>query len=310
MAAVWLFPGQGSQRAGMASAWAERSAAARTTLDEAADVLGFDLPGLMASGPEDLLSDTYNQQPAILAASIAVLRAVRSTLPEPILVAGHSLGEYGALVAAAALEFPDALRLVRERGRLMRLAGQRQPGRMAAILGLDDATVEEICAGIAGVQVANYNAPGQVVISGQVEAVEQATRLLAAEGARKIVVLPISIAAHSHLMAAAAEEFADVVHATPLRMPRPPLVANISARPITAVDEVRQELAAQLTGSVRWTASVHAMHAAGATAFYELGPGKVLCGLVKRILVADRNHLVIRSLGEPEAEPGVPATAA
>lgn len=284
--AAWLFPGQGSQYVGMAMAWARASACARAALDEAAEVLGFDLPGLLADGPEADLNDTYNQQPAILAASVAILRAALDTLPPPVFVAGHSLGEYGALVAAGALGYPDALRLVRERGRLMRLAGTRAPGRMAAVLGLEDAAVEAVCRDVAGAQVANYNAPGQVVISGTIAGVEDASARLKEAGARRIMPLPITIAAHSALMAPAADAFAGAVAQAPIGPASVPVVANVTARPITSADDIRRELADQLTASVRWTQTIEAMAAAGVSAFYEIGPGKVLTGLVKRIVPA------------------------
>jgi len=284
MSVAWLFPGQGSHSLGMAGDWASASSCAREALDEAAEVLGFDLPQIMAEGPLDLLADTHNQQPALLAASVAILRAAFETLPEPDFVAGHSLGEYSALVAASSLSYPDALRLVRERGRLMKQAGQQQPGRMAAILGLDDAVVEGLCDRLDGVEVANYNAPGQVVISGAVEAVDAAVVALVDAGARRTVILPITIAAHSALMAGAAETFAGVVQRVDLAPASVPVIANLSARPIRDVADIRAELTGQLTGSVRWTDSVMAMSDAGVTDYYEIGSGRVLCGLVKRIL--------------------------
>ena len=284
MSVAWLFPGQGSQSVGMAGEWLRSSRCAREALDEAADVLGFDLAGLMDQGPEAELADTYNQQPVLLAASVAILRAAYEQLPEPSFVAGHSLGEYSALVAAGSIGYPDALRLVRERGRLMREAGQRQPGRMAAILGLDDSAVEAVCAATPGVEVANYNAPGQVVISGTVAGVDAAVESLTALGAKRCVVLPITIAAHSALMAQAAEAFATVVDRVAPMDAAIPVVANLSGKPIRDAAEIRAELKGQLTGSVRWTDSVLALADAGVTDFYEIGSGRVLCGLVKRVL--------------------------
>lgn len=284
MSAAWLFPGQGSQYVGMASAWAARSDCARQALAEAADVLGFDLPRMMAEGPEVDLADTHNQQPALLAASVAILRAAWDVLPTPAFVAGHSLGEYSALVAAGAIDYPSALRLVRERGRLMKLAGERSPGRMAAVLGLADDAVAAVCDAVAGVQVANFNSPGQVVISGTLEGVDAATVALKAAGAKRIMPLPITIAAHSPLMASVADAFAGVVQAAPITDAGIPVVVNITADPITSADAIRQELAHQLTASVRWTASIEVMAGAGVDTFYEVGSGKVLCGLVKRIL--------------------------
>lgn len=297
---AWVFPGQGSQYVGMAVAWAERSQAARAALTEAAEVLGFDLPALLAEGPEDELADTYNQQPALLAASVAIMRALGSELQKPAFVAGHSLGEYSALVAAGALDYPDALRLVRERGRLMRLAGERGPGRMAAILGLEDDTVCAVCDGIEGVQVANYNAPGQVVISGATAAVEAAIAALTDHGVKRTVVLPITIAAHSWLMVPVADEFAAAVAAAPIRGAGIPIVANVTAEPITDPADLRSELSMQLTATVRWSDSVRRMADSGVGAFYEVGPGSVLSGLIKRTLRADdRPAVEARSLGEP-----------
>lgn len=287
MPAAWLFPGQGSQSVGMAAAWARASTCAADALAEAAEVLGFDLPRLIFEGPAADLDDTYNQQPALLAASVAILRAAFDRLPEPVFVAGHSLGEYAALVAAGSLAYPDALRLVRERGRLMRQAGRERPGGMAAILGLDDATVERVCRALPEVQVANYNAPGQVVISGSNEGVGAAVEALRAAGARRVMPLPITIAAHSALMAPAAGRFAAALRAAPIGPATVPVLANLSAQPIQSVEAIRAELEGQLTGSVRWTASIQAMRAAGVDQFFEIGPGRVLSGLVKRIGQAD-----------------------
>jgi [acyl-carrier-protein] S-malonyltransferase len=283
MAVAWLFPGQGSQSVGMAHAWCEHSSVARAALDEAAQLLGFDLPALMFQGPAKELADTHNQQPALLAASIAILRAAKDRLPAPDFVAGHSLGEYSALVAAEAIDYSDALLLVRERGRLMKLAGERQPGRMAAILGLADEAVQEVCASIDGAQVANFNAPGQVVISGSIEAIDEAVEQLREAGAKRAIVLPITIAAHSRLMESVAEEFATRVAEAEIREASVPVIANLSATPISSAADIRAELTGQLTGSVRWTAGVDAMQQAGVDEWYEIGSGKVLGGLVKRI---------------------------
>lgn len=303
MAVAWLFPGQGSQYVGMAAGWAAQSADARETLAESAAVLGFDLPRLISEGPESELADTYNQQPAVFAASIAILRAVAPDVPPPAFVAGHSLGEYSALVAAGALEFADGLRLVRERGRLMKLAGERSPGRMAAILGLEDAAVEEVCTDIEGVQVANYNSPGQVVISGATQGVEIAVALLSERGAARVVTLPITIAAHSALMSSVADEFGGVVAQADLKEAQVPVVANVLARPITLQGDLRTELQSQLTAPVRWTESVRFMAEQGVTEYYEIGPGHVLTGLVKRIHRADgRERPDLRIMGEPPSQ--------
>ncbi len=301
MKVAWLFPGQGSQHVGMAQAWAKRSVLARDALAESADALGFDVPLLIAHGPEAELNDTYNQQPAVLAASVAVLRGAADELPQADYVAGHSLGEYTALVAAEALGFARGLELVRERGRLMREAGERRPGRMAAILGLSDSAVEAVCDAIDGVQVANYNCPGQVVISGETDAVERAADRLRESGAKRVKVLPITIAAHSALMAPAAEEFASVIAAATIEPASMPIVANVTALPITGVPEIVRELTDQLTASVRWTDTVRWLTGQGVDSFYEIGPGRVLTGLVRRVLKADGvASATVRAMGEPD----------
>jgi [acyl-carrier-protein] S-malonyltransferase len=281
----WLFPGQGSQRVGMLGAWCQRSAPARAAVDEAEAVLGLDLGRLMAEGPAETLDDTVNQQPAVLAASVAILRGARAAgqLPDAAMVAGHSLGEFGALVASQALSYPDALRLVRERGRLMGAAGRAAPGRMVAVLGLPDAVVEAACRRHPGCQVANYNAPGQVVISGAVEAVEAAAAELEAAGAKRLARLPITIAAHSQLMAEAAAAFAVRLAEVPFEAPTVPVVQNRTGAPTRDPGALRAGLAAQLTSGVQWSAGVRAMIGAGVRTFYEVGPGTVLAGLVRRI---------------------------
>jgi [acyl-carrier-protein] S-malonyltransferase len=292
-ATAFLFPGQGSQHVGMAAELAAVYPIARHTLEEADDLLGFKLSELCFQGPEDALTETINAQPALLASSIAVLRVLASELPELApgklqFVAGHSMGEYSALVAAGSLTYPDALRLVRERGRLMQEAGAAAPGLMAAILGLDAARVAQICAEVQQtdgniVQIANDNCPGQIVISGNEGGMEEAMTMLNAAGARKVVPLAVSIAAHSPLMAPAATALREAIEATPLTPPAFPLIANTSARPLTTVEAIRAELTDQLTGQVRWTESMHYGLDAGVTRFIEFGAGEVLTGLMKRI---------------------------
>jgi [acyl-carrier-protein] S-malonyltransferase len=276
---------------------ADASPAARAVFQEADEVLGFDLSRLCFEGPEATLTDTINAQPALLATSVAVLAAIGEALGDraaqglhreaPVYVAGHSMGEYTALVAAGALTYADGLRLVRERGRLMKQAGEQQPGMMAAILGLDMAQVAEICATAASgghiAQVANDNCPGQVVISGDRAGLEAAMEALRAAGARKVVPLAVSIAAHSPLMAPAAAALRAAIEATPVQTPQVPVIGNTTAQPLTSVDAIRAELLAQLTGSVRWTESMQAARAAGIADFLEIGPGDVLVGLMKRI---------------------------
>ncbi len=292
-----LFPGQGSQHVGMVKEVCAAYPDAAAALEEADDVLGFALSRLCFEGPEDDLTDTINAQPALLAAGVAVLRALASEIggrspaakgPEgPVLVAGHSLGEYTALVAAGALDYADGLRLVRERGRLMRRAGQESPGRMAAVLGLDEATVRAVCADATangGLAVlANDNCPGQIVISGDQLGMEAALAALPAAGAKKVMPLTVSIAAHSPLMAPVAAELRAAIDSTPIRTASVPLVGNTTATLIDDAQAIRAELAAQLTGSVRWTESMRTAVAAGVRRVVEVGPGEVLTGLMKRI---------------------------
>ena len=307
---AYLFPGQGSQFVGMGRALADGYPAARAAFEEADDVLGFSLSALCFDGPEDALTDTINTQPALLTTSIAVLRALEAELAASahtpdraaaqVFVAGHSMGEYTALVAAGALTYADGLRLVRERGRLMKQAGERSPGMMAAILGLDEATVVAVCseASSAGgvVQIANDNCPGQIVISGDRQGMEAAMEALQRAGARKVAPLAVSIAAHSPLMQPAAEELRAAIDATPVSAPRVPVLANTTAQPISSAEAIQAEVAAQLTGGVKWTASMQAALAAGVTDFIEIGPGEVLSGLMKRI---DR-QAGRRSVGDPD----------
>lgn len=290
-----VFPGQGSQEVGMGRDLAAAYPAARRLYKEADEILGLALSRLCFEGPKEELDDTVNTQPALFVTSLAVLEVLRveGKLPDAgggaaAMVAGHSLGELTALVAAGALKFADGLRLVRERGRLMKLAGERNPGGMAAVLKAEDATVEKACRQASGhvghpVQIANYNSPGQVVISGHRQALEKAMSLLQEQGVRRIIPLAVSIAAHSPLMAVVVKEFRAAVDATPLRPPRLPVVANISARPLVDVGEIRDELVGQLTWPVRWVSSVQWMIEQGVTRFVEVGPKDVLAKLIKRI---------------------------
>ncbi len=284
-----LFPGQGSQRPGMGRDLAERYETARRTFEEAEEILRFPLSRLMWEGPEDELNDTVNTQPALYVHSLAAHRVLSELAPDlrVIAMAGHSLGELSALAASGALTFADGLRLVRRRGELMKRAGEISPGGMAAILGLDIPVLERVCEQASGgdevVCVANDNCPGQVVVSGARPALERAMALAKEAGARRVVPLTVSIAAHSPLMAAVQEEFARAVEETPVAAPSVPVISNVHARPLETVDAIRADLRAQLTSRVRWTDSVRYLRSLGVTMFLELGSGNVLSGLLRRI---------------------------
>jgi [acyl-carrier-protein] S-malonyltransferase len=283
-----LFPGQGSQFVGMGRDLAERFPAAAAVFQEADAALGGALTRVMWEGPEEELTATLNAQPAILTHSIAVYRVVAERLGGVALAAGHSLGEFSAYVAAGALSFGDAVRTVRRRGELMYESGQRQPGTMAAVLGLDEAALEQVCReasdGGAGVCVpANLNAPGQVVISGDVAAVERAVALAQAAGARRALRLNVSGAFHSPLMASAEAGLAAQLAGIGFGEPAYPVVSNVTAEPVREAEDARTLLVRQLTAPVRWSAGVRTMRREGVTRFLELGPGAVLVGLLRRI---------------------------
>jgi [acyl-carrier-protein] S-malonyltransferase len=287
---VFMFPGQGSQVVGMGKDLADAYPIARDTFAQADEILGSAFSDLCFNGPEADLNDTFNTQPALYVAGMATLRALQTECPDavPSFAAGHSLGEFTALAAAGAVSFEDGLRLVRERGRLMKAAGERSPGAMAALLGLDAEPVRELCATASaetgGVLVlANDNCPGQIVISGDEATLERGLELAKAAGARRALKLAVSIASHSPLMESIAAEFRDVLAATNFQVPHMPVYGNVSAAPLVSVQAIREELDRQLTSSVRWTESVRAMIAAGAEQFVELGPKDVLCGLLRRI---------------------------
>jgi [acyl-carrier-protein] S-malonyltransferase len=299
---AFTFPGQGSQSVGMGAALAAASPAAAAVFAEADAALahsglGEPLSRLAWEGPADRLNLTENAQPALLATSIAYLAALRERWaarlaaggpagPEPIFAAGHSMGQYSAFVAAGALSLADGLRLVRTRGELMQASGAGREGRMAALIGLDDARLPELIAGASaqGVfGVANRNAPGQVVVSGERAAVEASLELARSLGARRAIELPVSVAAHSPLMADAAEQMARILADVPFNDPHPAGLANADARPITTAAQARAELVEHLTAGVDWIRAVEAMSAAGVTTFIEIGPGRVLTGLTSRI---------------------------
>ncbi len=296
---AFVFPGQGSQEVGMGRALVENYPAAGQVFTKADEILGFSLSRLCFEGPEADLNDTINTQAAIFVSSIAALEALKSAGygARPTYVAGHSLGEYSAYVAAGVLSFEAGLRLVRERGRLMKKAGELNPGSMAAILKLDDEVVAKICQDVTAegnglLQVANYNSPGQVVISGHNAAVERGIELALAAKARRAVKLPVSIAAHSELMRVVAAEFRAAIQQTPLNLPEIPIVANISAEPLETLAAIQAEMEGQLTASVRWTDSVQWMVEHGVSKFVEIGPKDILTGLIKRIAKDVEAHTV------------------
>lgn len=291
MATAYVFPGQGSQFVGMGAELARVRPIFRGTFDRADAALGFSLSHLCWEGPEAELADTLNTQPALFTHSLAAfyMAELSGELEAPAVVAGHSLGEISALCAAGVITFEDGVALTRERGRLMKEAGAREPGGMAAVLNAETPLVEAVCAEVSaqfspGVVPANDNCPGQLVISGGKEAVQAAVALLKARGARRVVVLNVSIASHSPLMASMSDAFAAVVERTPMAPARIPVIGNTTARAISHPDDIRAELRAQLTSPVRWTDSVRAMTALGVTRFVELGPKDVLSNLVKRIV--------------------------
>jgi [acyl-carrier-protein] S-malonyltransferase len=307
---AFIFPGQGSQAVGMGADVAAASPAARAVFERADRRLGFALSVLCFQGPEDALKETVNAQPAIVAVSLALLAALEEYLAakhaaerlRPAYVAGHSVGEYTALIASGALAAEEALALVRERGRLMHAEGTACPSGMAAVLGLDDAVLQEICAqateetlaalgaqadkhpGMGRVVVANLNSPGQGVISGEQQALARAMELASARGAKRVVALAVSGAFHSPVMEPASAGLARAVTAAPLCDAAIPLISNISATPVTEAAALRAELARQIVSPVQWIKTIEFLAAQGVTTFVEIGPGQVLSGLVKRIV--------------------------
>jgi [acyl-carrier-protein] S-malonyltransferase len=302
---AWLFPGQGSQAVGMGMALAAAEPAAQAVLQDADAALGFPLSKLMAEGPEDQLKLTEHTQPAILTHSTMVVRAYAGRLPKADFVAGHSLGEYSALVAAGTLSFADAVRTVRERGRAMQVAVPVGVGAMAALLGMALADVEASCAEAAEktgkiVVPANFNGPGQIVIAGHKEAVEAALECAKARGGRKAMLLPVSAPFHSPLMEPAKVHMTPILEGLAFKAPFCPLVNNVDAKVVGEPEALRDGLLRQIPGAVRWEAILDQLFQQGVTTFIELGPGKVLAGLVKRQAKERGLEASAISIGLPE----------
>lgn len=283
---AWVFPGQGSQWVGMGRDLYDNFDSARAVLDQADDALGFPLSRLCFDGPEDELRQTINAQPALVAASLACLQAARAisshSLPTPHFTAGHSLGEYTALAAAGVFDFTTAVRLARERGRLMHEAGQARPGSMAAIIGLDETLLAEVCQQT-DTCLANINCPGQIVISGAVENIAQAMEMAKARGASRVIPLQVSGAFHTPLMQPAVDGMSEIMSSLSFQEPSIAVIGNTTAEPLATAESVRAELLNQLCNPVQWQRSIEYMMNKGVSTFIEIGPGKVLTGLIKRI---------------------------
>jgi [acyl-carrier-protein] S-malonyltransferase len=279
---AFVFPGQGSQFKGMGKVLYEKNASAKRLFEQANEILGFRISDIMFEGTDDDLRQTNVTQPAVFLHSVVAFKTIESAKPD--MVAGHSLGEFSALVANGVLSFEDALQLVAARSLAMQNACEVQPGKMAAIIALEDSKVEEICATVDEIVVAaNYNCPGQVVVSGIPAGVDKACELLKAAGARKCLILPVGGAFHSPLMIRAEEELVAAIEKVVFYKPTCPVYQNVVAKGVLRPEEIKMNLIHQLTGAVKWTQSIQAMIADGATKFTEVGPGKVLQGLVQKI---------------------------
>ena len=283
---AYVFPGQGAQSTGMGLDLYNSYPSAKEVFAEADASLGFFLSRLCFEGPEEELKKTHNVQPAILVVSIACLKALEeaaiANFPFPTFVAGHSLGEYTALVAAGVLGLTDAVLLVRERGRLMYEAGLKNPGSMLAVIGLDEETVRDISFD-SGTEISNINCPGQIVVSGTAKALSEADKLARTRGARILIPLRVSGAFHSALIEPVLAEFSRIVSNVRFQPPVIPVISNVTARPLTDVDSIKEEMVKQLRNCIQWQRSVEYMMHSGITTFYEIGPGRVLTGLIRRI---------------------------
>ncbi len=285
--AAFLFPGQGAQAVGMGRELYEQSPAARDVFEQVDDALGRPLTDLLFQGPDEELKQTVNAQPAIMAVSLACIKAMEeqlddSAMPDPVVMAGHSIGEYTALAAAGVLDVSETARLVDLRGKLMQEACDRNPGTMAAVLGLDEMTMEEV-ARDTGVYVSNVNTAEQIVISGERLAIARALDLASARGAKKVIPLRVGGAFHSGLMEPAMTGLIRAVSEIEFREPSVPIIANCTGKPLTDAQEIRQELVSQICGCVQWKRSVDYMVKTGVSNFVEIGPGRALSGMVKRI---------------------------
>jgi len=301
---AYVFPGQGAQSVGMGKDLYDNYATAKSIFEQADSTLGFSLSQLCFEGPEEELRQTINTQPALVTVSYACLKTAQEVagnkLPEPAFVAGHSLGEYTALAAAGVIDFSTTVYLARERGRLMHEAGMKESGGMVAIIGLDGESLAEVC-NRTDTQIANYNCPGQLVISGAMGNLPRASELAQAKGASRIIPLDVSGAFHSPLMQPARDGLSEIIADLDFQDPNIPIIANTTGEPLTTANEIKKELTEQLCNCVQWQRSVEYMLNNGVTTFLEIGPGKVLNGLIRRI----NRETDIRNIGDMETIRGL-----